>query len=265
MARQLIQSRSASPGLVDRRVRHSSHPGCPRIEEFQPADVGIRLSQRPHERAATRRRSSDDVTKARVLCEGGASDFEEIQVVLRRRAPLVAGVATALCLSAAGCTPSGPATPSPTPTPSASPTETQLQRQTRLDYEAAEKSYRTFSTEVNRLANAGGAEQPSQVMKETASGPLLKAFSEALRNQHEAKARWVGKSSIDVVQRGGYSPTLLTLDTCEDGSKMRAYDSSGKLIGKGYVAWQTVEVHRIDGRWKAWDTTESRKVASCAP
>jgi hypothetical protein len=88
---------------------------------------------------------------ASLVCEGCASESEELQVVLRRRAPGVVGALAALCLSAAACTPTGPSTPSPTPTPSASPTETQLEKQTRLDFEAAEKAYRTFSAEFDRL------------------------------------------------------------------------------------------------------------------
>ena len=86
-------------------------------------------------------------------------------MVLRRRAPAVVGALAALCLSAVACTPSEPSTPSPSPTPSASPTETALERQTRLDFEAAEKAYRTFSAEYDRLANAGGAKEPTQVLK----------------------------------------------------------------------------------------------------
>ena len=114
-------------------------------------------------------------------------------MVLRRRAPAVVGALAALCLSAVACTPPEPSTPSPSPTPSASPTETALERQTRLDFEAAEKAYRTFSAEYDRLANAGGAKEPTQVLKDTAAGPYLADASAGLRQQYELKARSTGQ------------------------------------------------------------------------
>ncbi len=102
-------------------------------------------------------------------------------MVLRRRAPAVVGALAALCLSAVACTPPEPSTPSPSPTPSASPTETALERQTRLDFEAAEKAYRTFSAEYDRLRRQGV--RGSRLSHEgTAAGPYLQAFAGFLRD-----------------------------------------------------------------------------------
>jgi hypothetical protein len=223
----------------------------------------IALSHAQLRLMATRRQMSGDVTNGSSMCEGGASDPEEIQVVLRRRAPVVIGAVAALCLSAVACTPSEPTTPSPTPTASASPTETQLQRQTRLDFEAAEKAYRTFSAEYDRLAAAGGAPEPSRVLKETSAGPYLSDAATVLRKQHEIKARSTGRLAIAYVHSAGYTPTKLTLDACEDGTAIRIYDKKGKLLGAGESGTLTVEARRIDDRWKIWTSTNRQSVKSC--
>ncbi|HEX5908417.1 MAG TPA: hypothetical protein VFY56_15485, partial [Propionibacteriaceae bacterium] len=157
------------------------------------------------------------------------------------------GAVTALCLSAAACTPTGLSTPTTSPTPSASPTETKLERQTRLDFEAAEKAYRTFNAEYVRLARAGGAKQPSQLLKDTASGPYLTDAATALRQQYQAKARSTGEFEIGYVHSGTYSPQELTLNTCEDGSAIRIYNRAGKLLGTGTAGTKTVHVRQLDG------------------
>src|SRR3954466_5632221 len=91
--------------------------------------------------------------------------------------------AALLCLlTAQGCSAdlSGPS-PSPSPTtPAQTPTESAQQRQERLDYAAAEKAYRTFRAEFNRILRAGGAVRPSTTMTRTASGSYLKETSDVI-------------------------------------------------------------------------------------
>ena len=87
------------------------------------------------------------------------------------------GVATLLCvLATAGCSP-GSEAPGPAPTPPSpvqtTPTESPQERQERLDYAAAEKAYRTFRAEYGRVLRAGGAKEPTKVMKATAGGRVL--------------------------------------------------------------------------------------------
>ncbi|GAA3622816.1 hypothetical protein [Microlunatus ginsengisoli] len=182
-------------------------------------------------------------------------------MALRRRAPLLVGAVTALCLGAGACTPTDP--PSASPSPSATPTETELERQTRLDFEAAEKAYRTFSAEYDRLSNAGGAAGPSAVMKENGAGPLLDAARGALRDQLKRGERTTGSVHIVWIRHGAYSPAKLTLNTCEDGSSVRITDKSGKAVGNGSIGTASVEVRKLDGRWKAWDLSDDKDVTSC--
>src|SRR6478609_7034287 len=177
-------------------MRSCSHAG--QLPGWRSAAAAPRgdIPHRVRARSATRRRNPGKVEMASLVCEGCASESEELQVVLRRRAPGVVGALAALCLSAAACTPAGPSTPSPTPTPSASPTETQLEKQTRLDFEAAEKAYRTFSAEFDRLRQQGYAGEPTQVLKDNGAGPYLAEAATVLRKQYEAKARSAGSLTI---------------------------------------------------------------------
>jgi hypothetical protein len=198
------------------------------------------------------------------MCHRDTSQPRGIKVILRKRALAALIVMVALGLCAGGCTPSGPTNPSPTPTPAFSPTETRLERQTRLDFEAAEKSYRTFSAEFDRLANAGGAKEPSKLMKETGAGPILKLTAAALKAQYNQHAKVTGKRHIVRVERGGYAPDRLMLLTCEDASSIRSFDTDGKSLGKGSVGTSTVEVRRLDDRWKFWNTSDDKAVSSCA-
>ena len=101
------------------------------------------------------------VTLSLVLCQGCAFDSAEeclhtrrentvgLQALAKRAAVLVAVGCLAL-----GCTPQpGVPTPSPSPTATTAPTppETARERQERLDFEAAEKAYRTFRAEFGRV------------------------------------------------------------------------------------------------------------------
>ncbi len=71
--------------------------------------------------------------------------------------------ALACALALVGCTPAAPAEPSPSPSPAVqTPAETTQERQQRLDYAAAEKSYRTFRAEYERVLRAGGAKEPTR-------------------------------------------------------------------------------------------------------
>ncbi len=183
-------------------------------------------------------------------------------MVLRRRAPAVTvvGAVAALCFGAVACTPPGPSTPSPTPTPSASPTETELEKQTRLDFEAAEKAYRTFSAEFDRLRQAGYAGGPSAVMKATAGGPYLKTFAGFLRDGKGTTQK--GSIKIGYVTPGSYSAKQLELGVCEDGRQVTTYDAEGKPLSHGVVSKLDLRVRSIDGVWKVWDG-DDRKATSC--
>src|SRR3954454_8462186 len=118
------------------------------------------------------------------------------------------GLVTAalLCLlTAQGCS-ADLGSPSPSPTaPTHTPTESAQQRQERLDYAAAEKAYRTFRAEYGRVLRAGGAKEPTRVMKATAGGDYLATFTEVIRGYKQLGSREVGTEKIVYVHRAGYS------------------------------------------------------------
>jgi hypothetical protein len=174
------------------------------------------------------------------------------------------GAALALCSLAAACTqPPTPPAPTPTPAPaSTSPSETQLERQTRLDFEAAEKAYLAFKTEYARVATAGGTTQATDAMRATAAGPYLSVMTDFLAQTKAAGKRQEGAVRVAYIRRGAYSPQQLNLDVCEDGTRVRNVTKDGH-VSKGIVAEITIYLRPIDGHWKLWDG-DDKKVAACA-
>lgn len=175
------------------------------------------------------------------------------------------GAALALCSLAAACTqPPKPQEPTPTPVPaSTSPSETQLERQTRLNFEAAEKAYKGFRGEYNRLILTGGADKPTSKMRETAAGPYLAAMTEFLAVRK--KEGWRSSAPIKVVSiiDGSYSPAELVLNVCEDGSKSELLNKAGMKIRTGSIEKLTIYVRPVNGVWKIWDG-QNEAVKSCA-
>ena len=165
----------------------------------------------------------------------------------------------------------GPTAPSATaPSSSAratttqpTPPETSIEREQRLAFEAAEKSYRAFIAETDRIGNAGGANSASARMRELAAGPYLQFYVRELRLERQQHARYTGNTRIGYVQRGGYSQRQLTLRVCEDGSSTRVLDKNGKQISEGQLLRRQLYVRQLAGRWKIWDGDEEGSTTSC--
>lgn len=169
--------------------------------------------------------------------------------------------AIAVCALAAGCTTDPPPTPTPTATVSQTPTETAQERQERLDYAAAEKAYRTFRAEYNRVLRAGGAKGPTKVMKETAGGPYLKELSEGIEAYRGLGSYDRGMEKIVYVRRVGYSAAAIALDVCEDSRSVKTYEKTGEPAGNGDILQAHLELKKTD-RWRVWNGT-GEKVKSC--
>jgi hypothetical protein len=166
-------------------------------------------------------------------------------------------------LAFAGCTPDAVAPPPPPPSPvSQSPTETARERQERLDYAAAEKAYRTFRAEYNRVLRAGGAEEPTKVMKATAQGQYLRAFTEVIRAYKSLGNRDTGPERIRYVRYGGYTPDEVVLEVCEDSRGIRTL-RPGSKPGRGEVRTAVLRVRHSDDGWRVSSGT-GRKVDACA-
>lgn len=169
-------------------------------------------------------------------------------------------------LAVAACTPgppepSPPPTPTPTPSASQSPSETPQERQERLDYAAAEKSYRTFRAEYNRVLRAGGAKEPTKVMKATAGGEYLATFTRVIRSYENVGSRNAGTERITYVRPSGYTADLISLDVCEDGSKSKTLLPSGSFR-RGELRTAALEVRKIQNHWKVWSGS-GKRVGAC--
>jgi hypothetical protein len=114
--------------------------------------------------------------------------------------------AVVACCALAACTQEPARTSSPSPTPLATtPSESQIERQMRLDYEAAERAYRTNMAEQDRLYKAGGAVEATPVLKATATGSYLRISLKSLRDVYDAGWRaTAGTRILGVVRDGGW-------------------------------------------------------------
>ncbi len=172
--------------------------------------------------------------------------------------------ATMVGLVTGGCTPAGGPVPTPSPAPaSQSPTESDLERQQRLDYEAAEKAYRTFRAEYQRVLQAGGAKQPTAVMKATAGGPYLKELGEVVAAFRGLELKQIGQETIKNVGYVGHDPESVSLQVCEDDRQAVVVNKEGEDQGPGEIQLSNLTVRKMSGRWKVW-TGSGKKVSSCA-
>jgi hypothetical protein len=168
-----------------------------------------------------------------------------------------------LPLLSAACTPSDPPPPPPSSSvPTPTPTENAQEREERVAYESAEKNYREFRAEVERVYARGGAAKPTAVMKATAGGQYLKSYQEVSEAYLELKHHSKGPLNIVYVRRDGYSPTELILDACEDVRAVVTFDKRGKNLYAGDIRKVRLEIHPVAGTWKVWFGT-GEKVESC--
>ncbi len=183
-------------------------------------------------------------------------------VKLRNRAFSQLGAALAVCSLAAACTQQGTPDPTPAPPPtSSSPAETQLERQTRLDFQAAEKAYRLFRAEYTRVATAGGSDRPTAAMRQNAAGPYLAVMTDFLAQTKASGKRQQGVVRIAYVRPESHSPKEVTLQVCEDGTQVKNVTENGR-VSTGIAAKIVLYVRPVDGRWKVWNG-DDEEVSSC--
>src|SRR5918995_1248977 len=138
------------------------------------------------------------------------------KVTLKARAFSYLGAFSAGCVLLAGCTPAdgtiSPPPPATSAPASATPPETAQQREERLAYEAAEKAYRTFRAEYNRLYRSeGGSAEPTIVMKDNAAGTYLRSMLAFLKHKVDHERHSDRGVRIAYVRQGGFSPQELVL------------------------------------------------------
>ena len=174
------------------------------------------------------------------------------------------GAVIAVCVLAAACSPDVAETlPLSAPSGVFTPPETQLERDMRLDFEAAEKSYRAFRAEYDRIGVRGGTSRATAVMRENAAGPYLQVMTKFSADDKRAGIRQTGNVQIGYVRHISHSPREVSLDTCEDGTKVTNRTSGGQFQSHGVALKLSLEFHLIDGKWKIWNGDDKR-VSSCA-
>jgi hypothetical protein len=182
------------------------------------------------------------------------------------------GATIAGCALVAACTPEQPPAVTPTPmatpipSPSVSPTETDIERQTRLDWEAAEKAYRAAVSEGDRLARTGGVTKATPKLSAVSTGEFLDLQLTSLKLLKSRKWQFRGHVSILGVKRAsGWSSAELELLACEDNSTWRLLDQSGRDVTPknqpDYI--QTLTVKKDRGSWKVAGLS-TRKVKNVA-
>jgi hypothetical protein len=190
------------------------------------------------------------------------------------------GAALAGCALVAACTPEAPPTqtstpaapasstvPSASPTPSATPTETEIERRQRLDFDAAEKAYRTAVAESDRIAQRGGASEPTRLLRSVAAGDYLKVQVNSLKFLKSRRWRTTGSITIVAVgPAGGWRADRLQLTACEDNSTWRMLDSRNRDVTpeglSDYV--QALTVVSVAGEWKVSALT-TKEVPDVSP
>lgn len=180
---------------------------------------------------------------------------------------LAGAVAAVACLTAtSGCDwlasqiPSGPTPGTVQPTSKAS--ESAQERTMRLDKEAAKNAYLNGGSEVDRLVMAGGADKPTKKLTDNLSGTYLSDTMETL--QFVRKSGWHSDraSTTRVTADQGWSATKIELTACEDNSKVKFFDKSGKEVNKkrdAYLIVQTLVAKKTGDRWRI-DSQTSRPV-----
>lgn len=119
-----------------------------------------------------------------------------------------------------------PAPVSLSPTPSPTPSQEELSRQAQAAYQIAFDEY-------ERLARAGGAEEPSAKMLEVEEGLYLQQDLALLKYQKDQGVKVEGDPSVTKsrpvpsASKGG-SDERLTLQICEDRRASRAVYSDGR-------------------------------------
>lgn len=191
-------------------------------------------------------------------------------MVARRSAALLSVLAFALVgcnTSSAGGQPgeTGVGTPGPTTSASATPSASPTPSQEELT-KKAQAAYQIAFDEYERLARAGGADQPSAKMLEVEEGRYLEQDMALLSYQKKEGIKVVGGQTMTrsrpapSASKGG-SDERLTLQICEDRRPSRAVYPDGRE-GPNRL-WQGFAYGKIvDGKVKLTDI-DTKEVQQC--
>lgn len=182
---------------------------------------------------------------------------------------LYAGLLVVLALVA--CTPTGSGVESPTPivvpesTPgpvaSATPSQEELSAE-------AERVYRTFFAEWKRLEREGGADEPTQILKDNGGSLYLAAVTESLRSFKARDVRYEGPDpqltvspAPGTISAAGEGDPAYTLTVCEDYRDAWVVEAGSQR--PGILVTGTLYFAQVDGRLKVVDG-DTHRSDSCA-
>ena len=161
-----------------------------------------------------------------------------------------------------GCQPAAP-TPTPVPnyrcTPEAGGAEFECSQKQYDDmvakdklYAEAEAVYRRFLAEDVRIYRAGGVDQPTPVLLETAHGQFVQDSMDLYRGLIADSRRLDGDVSlVSLVRKPGISKesSVVVLAACTDARAARILEH-GKEVGHGFLIEELIYVGRFDGALK---------------
>lgn len=187
-------------------------------------------------------------------------------MTLRTVRTLAALVAAGALAATSGCDwlakqiPDVPSQSSAQPTAPAS--ESAQVRAMRLDKEAAKNAYLDGWAESDRLLMAGGAERATKKLTDNLSGSYLKDTVATLQEAKSLGWRSDRATPTRVTADQGWSATKIELTACEDNSKVKFFDKSGKEVNEkrdAYLIVETLVAKKTGDQWKI-DSQTSRPV-----
>ena len=171
----------------------------------------------------------------------------------------VAAAALAIGASLASCqylASTFPDVPTPAPTTTGAPAETDMQRQMRLDYEAAEKAYRTSAVEAEKIVN-GGATKPSADFKAVATGEYVdRIMGLAGQVRQAGYSKVTGGTVIRGVVPAGYQEKKIKLIACEDVSQLKAYKDGKRVKGTNSTPYYVQDLTVIKTKASTWKVSD---------
>ncbi len=180
-------------------------------------------------------------------------------MVRRSAAALVLPLALAL----AGCGLFGNPIPSSSTSPTAAHHSASRTDEQTEAAAAIETAYRRSFDELNRLEIAGGAKQPTPILRETISGNHLRNYMKVLRADKKAGLKQRGHGKLVGISVGAGTETRRPVTACEDYSKVRWLKKDGSELPVGgpirYLQ-RAIALKRAGGQWKV-DSVSTTKVA----
>lgn len=173
------------------------------------------------------------------------------------------GLTTALLIAVLSSTTVGCTKPTPTPTPTytctadtkrpagtCSPQDANEQAHDRALFEEAERVYRAFTAEYDRLAQLMDKGDARTALSKFATGSALEEAVALLKSQQDRGIHT--DRNIELrnfrVNRAPRKDAITAISVCEDGRNVAQLDKAENALGHGRIVNTDVWFRRLDGR-----------------